>query len=360
MKKFLTTTALLALAGAAHAEIQTITLHSYKHWTVVYNFDENDGWNNCAMQVKGDGLSLSLIVDGNENASLHLYDEKADYSSWTDGSKFQLEIDNYGRWDMQADGYGNSLFVDLDYVADKDDVDRLLYEIRQGLRLSIYEYGEKEEFYWFSLHGSKAAANAIVENCLDNLRPYTLAEPEPEPEPEPKKAPVPGMDNPVPGLSNTQYELRKEETSVGTVMYFTGTISEGFAEDVKSYGDFDYFVIEESNGGLLGEAIEAGAYLRQNFVATSLDGACASACVELYAGGVKRYYSENARFGVHAMSVDGDEMSLSTTQNLLSLRVKHFEASGVDSKIVIDSLDTPTEEIRWLTTSQARVYGLIK
>ncbi len=301
------------------------------------------------------GPDPSLTVDGNENASLHLYDEKADYSSWTDGNKFQLQIDNYGRWEMPADGYDHSLFVDLDYIDDKDNVDRLLYEIRQGLRLSIHEYGEKEEFYWFSLHGSKAAANAIVENCLDNLKPYAFS----EPQPEPKQAPVPGMDNPVPGLPNTLYELRVEDTSVGTVVYFNGVVAEGFAEDVKSYGDFDYFVIEESNGGLLGEAIEAGAYLRNNDVSTSLDGACASACVELYAGGVKRYYSDNARFGVHAMSVDGDEMSLATTQNLLSLRVKHFEASGVDSKIVIDSLDTPTEEIRWLSTSQARVYGLI-
>lgn len=355
MKKLLSTIAMLAMAGSAYAEIQTINLHSYKHWTVDYSYDESDGYNTCVMEVMSDNLGLSINVDGNRNAMLHLFDSNADYSNWTSGSKFQLQIDNYGRWDMPADGNGNSLFVDLDFNADKDNVDKLLYEIRQGLRLSVYEYGEKDEYYWFSLHGSKAAANAIVQNCLDNLKPYTLS----APQPEPKQAPVPGMDNPVPGLPSAHYDLRVEDTSVGKVLYFKGTVAQGFADDVKSYGEFDYFVIEESNGGLLGEALEAGAFLRKNGVATSLDGACASACVELYAGGVERYYTESARFGIHAMAVDGDEMSLATTQNILSDRVKHFEAGGVDSKIVIDSLDTPTEEIRWLSTTQAQVYGLI-
>ncbi len=60
MKKILLTIALLAMAGSVHAEIQTITLHSYKHWTVEYSFDESDGWNNCSMQVRNDGLSLRV------------------------------------------------------------------------------------------------------------------------------------------------------------------------------------------------------------------------------------------------------------------------------------------------------------
>ncbi|TCL08961.1 hypothetical protein BXY66_1002 [Shimia isoporae] len=337
------------------AELKSIQLHSYKHWSVDYVFsDEGEGWNACVMEVRGDGIALSLNIDGNMNADLQVFDAAADYSGWKSGRKFQLQIDRHPRWDMPANGRGNSLFVDLSGPNDWKRVDRLLYEIRQGLKLYVYQYGEREEYYWFSLRGSMAAANAIVEKCFAYLEEYPTTKSEPTPKTPPKR------DEPVPGLFSSLYELKKEETSAGSVVYFNGTISRGFSNALKQLGDFDYLVIEQSNGGLLGEALAAGQFLRQREIATSIDGACASACVELYAGGVKRYYSDKAKFGVHAMAVDGDETSLSTTQKMLSERVKYFEAGGVDSRIVLDSLDTPSHELRWLSHDQAVEYGLIE
>ena len=360
MKNAFTLSALMTAmcfgAGAAQSEIQSIQIHSYKHWTVDYLYsDEGDGWNACSMSVFGDDIGLSVNVDGNEDVEIQIYDGKANYSQWRDGDKFQIKIDSFAKWDMPATGRGNSLFVELDLDNGNDSATRLIHEIRQGFKLSVYEYGEREEFYWFSLHGSKAATNALAEKCLDHLKPFSYA----AHEREPNKLPVPGKDSPVPGMPSAYYDLRLEDTSVGKVLYFNGSISTGFSDDVKSYGNIDYFVIEQSNGGLLWEALQAGAHFRANGIATSVDGPCASACVELFADGVERYYSENAQFGSHAMAVDGDEMSLATTQHLLSDRVKYFEAGGVDPEIVIDSLDTPAEQIRWLSPAEAREYGLI-
>ncbi len=349
---------LVSWAGASLAEIQSIPVHSYKHWNVEYLYsDDGDRWNACVMQVEGDGIALSVNVYGSQQVDLQLFDANADYDDWDDGDMFQLRVDRHPKWDLPAKGNGNSLFVRLSDKGIEQSVERLFYEIRQGLKLYIYNYGSDEAYYWFSLHGSKAAANAVVDQCFPRLQHPTQWKPEPKK--TPPTAAVPGLESPVPGLPSTQYDLRIEEASVGTVAYFSGTISKGFYEDVRALGDFDYFVIEESNGGLIGEAMATGALFRKKGVATSVDGSCASACVELYAAGVKRYLSKTARFGIHAMAVDGDESSLSATQSLLSKRVKYFEAGGVDPRIVMDSLDTPAEALRWLTTEQARDYGLI-
>ncbi len=355
--------AFIMVTDNASAKLQSVRLHTYKHWNVDYIYsDAGDGWNTCSMSVFGKDLGLSLNIDGNANVGIQIYDSKADYSGWTNGSKFQLQIDKYKRWNVSAKGKGNSLFVDLNYANNKE-VDELMREIRQGLRLYVYEYGRKKAFYRFSLRGSKAATIAMVEKCANLLKPFKVS----APKPEPKKPPVPGTanpvpanDNPVPGLPSAHYDLRLEDTSVGKVLYFRGKITRGFADEVMSHGKIDYLVIEESDGGLLDEALKAGAFLRSNGVATSVDGACASACIELYAGGVKRYHSGKARFGIHAMSVDGGEANLAETQIILSNRAKYFEAGGIDPKIVIESLGTPAEEVRWLSISQAKEYGLIK
>jgi hypothetical protein len=354
MRDLILATVLWTVAGEAVADVQSVQLHSYKHWTVEYAYsDEGDGWNACTMQ-NGDGrLSLSLNVNGNGESEIQIYDSNADFDSWTDGSIFQVEVDSNGRWDMPADGIGNSLFVTMHSQSNEENVEQFIYELRQGLKLYVYEKDMTSENYWFSLSGSKAATDSMVNDCLQYLKPFAVAPYEPE------ALPVPGAQDPNAWSPSANYELQLEDTFAGKVLRFRGQITEGFAEDVMSYGNFDYLLIERSDGGLISEALAAGTYLRRNGVATYLDGTCASACVELYAGGTRRYHSDKALFGIHAMAIDGDMTSLTMTQVLLSDRANYFEAGGVDPRIVIESLDTPADEMRWLSIAEAQVYGLI-
>ena len=98
----------MMLAGTASAEIQSVRLHTYKHWTVDYRYSTaGTGWNTCSMTVSGKDLGFSLHVDGNNYFTIQIYDFKVDYSNWRGGGKFQLQIDMYRRWNVSAKGKGN-------------------------------------------------------------------------------------------------------------------------------------------------------------------------------------------------------------------------------------------------------------
>ncbi len=116
-------------------------------------------------------------------------------------------------------------------------------------------------------------------------------------------------------------------------------------------------VLLNSEGGRVAEALQLAQWIRQNNLATAVQGQCASACVLAFAGGVDRYVGPRARIGLHQFSaVEGG--SFSGGQQVTAETAEFFEAMGIDNDLALLGAKTAAEEIRWLTPDEALRYKL--
>ena len=81
----------------------------------------------------------------------------------------------------------------------------------------------------------------------------------------------------------------------------SGEIDKGFADRTiarlrksKAIG-----LVIDSRGGSVYEARKLGYYVRSNGLRVGVAGLCASACIDVLAGGVERYVTPTARLGIH-------------------------------------------------------------
>lgn len=178
--------------------------------------------------------------------------------------------------------------------------------------------------------------------------------------------------------------------SNSTWIYVEGEIASGDAKRFKEFlEDQGYWgnqrVVFNSTGGNVIDGIMIGSLIRQKgfrtFVAKTVPsgdysdiapGMCASACVLAFAGGVERYIMEDSDVGVHQMSRNFDDLeisqsvtvadlieSMSTTQLLIGLTLRHFLEMGLDPNIVSLMMGTSFDEMRWLNRNEMEATKIL-
>jgi hypothetical protein len=179
----------------------------------------------------------------------------------------------------------------------------------------------------------------------------------------------------------TDFELLKGPLTItlgtGGTLALTGAIDPGaaqrFADEVAARGEYVKVVSFNSPGGSVNDAIEIGRLIHDKGFATEVGAGalCASSCPLAFAGGVQRRATSQSAIGVHqvyatqpagtvlptAMRAAGNAMSDAqrTTANV----TRHLVAMGIDAALWIHALETPPEQLYYLSPRELTDYRLV-
>jgi hypothetical protein len=150
------------------------------------------------------------------------------------------------------------------------------------------------------------------------------------------------------------------------LLIWHGDIAEGFASEVKSKfeetGINSFAIISE--GGLIGESIILGTYLRENGINTIAPGECLSACVNVFVGGTNRIVSYDTKIGVHAFSGVGDYYSKSgreiqqQTQLVTATQTAYLVKMGIDPMVAVKAALIKPENMDFLTIGEMIKFNI--
>ena len=142
----------------------------------------------------------------------------------------------------------------------------------------------------------------------------------------------------------------------GTVLFLNGTIESGdagrFAAHLASSGELSVPVALNSPGGVVEEALKIGRMLRAEDAKTViLPGMiCVSACPYMLAGGTGRRVSNRGAVGMHQHYYETPAYlpafwAVEDIQHGQGQVMEFLIEMGVDSSVMLHSLNTPPEEI---------------
>ena len=159
------------------------------------------------------------------------------------------------------------------------------------------------------------------------------------------------------------------ELAQGGELRLAGTITPGsgarFAEEVARSGEYVKLVVLDSPGGSVGDALEMSRLIREKGYATRVRSGslCASSCPIVFSGGKERIAEKGAVIGVHQVSpvqtdparpINGASQSQSVTAEIS----RHLDAMGVDPALWLHALETPPQDLYYLSAQEMDRYRL--
>ncbi len=161
----------------------------------------------------------------------------------------------------------------------------------------------------------------------------------------------------------------------GGVLALTGTVDVGaaqrFSDELMVRGEYVRTIALDSPGGSVSDALAIGALIREKGFSTSVaPGAlCASSCPLIFAGGTERFASRDSAVGVHQIYAAQASLPLSTTirdsslamadaQRTTALISRHLAAMGVDAALWLHALETPPEDLYFLSPEEMTSFQL--
>lgn len=146
----------------------------------------------------------------------------------------------------------------------------------------------------------------------------------------------------------------------GVWVRYEGEISTGLASELAAHLREERAVglIINSPGGNVYEARKLGRYLRANELNVAVDKVCASACIDILAGGVSRYITPRARIGIHQSSAPGSVGSHNTGQSYVAGSALYLREMGVDPEVALAAASVPPNQMYWFSASEAIKTGL--
>lgn len=157
------------------------------------------------------------------------------------------------------------------------------------------------------------------------------------------------------GVQPALVRFRKSGHVSTTWLQVSGEIDKGFADRTierlrqnKAIG-----LVIESPGGSVYEARKLGYYIRSNGLRVGVAGLCASACIDVLAGGVERYVTPTARLGIHQSKVPKRYSSHEGGQLYVAESALYLREMGVDDAIALVAATVPKDEMRWISLSDA-------
>ncbi len=146
----------------------------------------------------------------------------------------------------------------------------------------------------------------------------------------------------------------------GVWVRYEGEITTGLASELASHLRRERAVglVISSNGGNVYEARKLGRYLRANELNVAVDKVCASACIDILAGGVSRYITPRARIGIHQSSAPGSIGSHNTGQSYVAGSALYLREMGIDPEVALAAASVPPNQMYWFSTNEAIKTGL--
>ncbi len=157
----------------------------------------------------------------------------------------------------------------------------------------------------------------------------------------------------------------------GGVLRAEGTIGFGsakqFAAEVAARGEYITTVWLDSPGGSVTDALEMSELIREKGFATQVDDGrlCASSCPIVFAGGKQRFAGAQAAIGVHqifAAAEPGEKPSpaaaMAQAQTMSAAIARHLTAMGIAPELWLHAMETPKEQLFYLTPKALKETGL--
>ncbi len=121
-------------------------------------------------------------------------------------------------------------------------------------------------------------------------------------------------------------------------------------------------LILDSQGGNVLESLAMGDAVRKAGVATMVrdGGACASACVYVFLGGVERTVGTGGKVGVHQVAGGGAaSLSASDSQWLMSMVAIHVNKMSGAMDLLVPALRTRPQDMHWLSVGELARYAVV-
>jgi hypothetical protein len=153
------------------------------------------------------------------------------------------------------------------------------------------------------------------------------------------------------------------------VLVAEGTIDTGaagrFVNEVEARGEYIKLVSLNSPGGSVDDAIAMSKLIREKNIATKVaeKALCASSCPIVFAGGVTRSAEKDAVVGVHQVfngSVErpSPDQAMSSVQTTTARVARHLDEMGIGAGLWIHALETPPNQLYYLTPAEMAKYRL--
>ena len=156
------------------------------------------------------------------------------------------------------------------------------------------------------------------------------------------------------------------------VMRAQGAIDVGaarrFAAELEQRGEYVRTLTLNSNGGSLEDALSMARLVRQHGLAVTIEAGalCASSCPLVLAAGTTRNVSANAAVGLHQFYAASDIRDLDPAQAMSAAQAttarvsRHLSEMGVDPALWLHALDTPPQNLYYLSREEMETYRLIQ
>ncbi len=141
----------------------------------------------------------------------------------------------------------------------------------------------------------------------------------------------------------------------GVWVRFEGEIGPGLANKlaVRLRQEGAAGLIINSPGGNVYEARKLGRHLRAQGLKVAVDKVCASACIDVLAGGVSRYITSAARIGIHQSSAPSSVGNHNTGQSYVASSALYLREMGIDPDLALAAASVPPNKMYWISTSEA-------
>ena len=181
-----------------------------------------------------------------------------------------------------------------------------------------------------------------------------------------------GDDSSMPEVTTDTAALRKPMQillEAGGILRLTGTITPGtgirFAEEVARIGEYVKEVRLDSPGGSVTDAIAMSRLIRERGLDTRVAAGtlCSSSCQIVFGGRRSRIAENKGTIGVHqvlpvaldpARRIDGARESQAETATIS----RHLQEMGIDPAVWLHALDTPPEQLYFLSPEEMSRYRL--
>lgn len=127
-------------------------------------------------------------------------------------------------------------------------------------------------------------------------------------------------------------------------------------------------IVLDSLGGHLQSALTMAHILSTYKAATSVaaNGQCASACVVVWAAGVRKSVGDGARIGVHSATLngvaghDGGPEDQRIEVEATGVMARFFQRTGAPANVITKTYHTPSSAIYWLTDDEIAAWKVKK
>jgi hypothetical protein len=153
-------------------------------------------------------------------------------------------------------------------------------------------------------------------------------------------------------------EIRRVQTCSGPILRLRGDINAGDFSQLKSYFRGREAIIGfdlSSLGGDLEDGLRIANLTRRKKLTVYVGGECSSACADVFIAAARRFFGEESKIGVHAVSNSRDIEDAGSKRQTIKL-ARFWATQGVPNSTIRKMVNTRPDNMTYL--DQADLSGL--